>query len=128
MTSIKNLFVIQETAKGLAGAESIWSSEAFMVAAVGLVGAVIGSFATVVSSIAVDWYRRRAERVREKPMKRLLLKMLSDNRFSWRELDTLMHVIGADEPTTKRLLLDLGARASEDGKRTWGLVSRNPLP
>jgi hypothetical protein len=99
-----------------------------MVAAVGLIGAVIGSIATVVSSVAVDWYRRRAERVREQPMRRLLLQMLSDTRFRWRNLDTLMHVIGADEPTTIRLLLELGARASEDGNRTWGLVSRNPLP
>jgi hypothetical protein len=28
---------------------------------------------------------------------------------------------GADEKTTKRLLLDIGARASEDGQPKWGL-------
>lgn len=54
--------------------------------------------------------------------------MLSKKEYQWRELSTLMHVIGADEETTKRLLLEVGARASEDGKSLWGLVTRNPLP
>ena len=35
---------------------------------------------------------------------------------------------GADEQTTKRLLIEVGARASEDGQPLWGLVERNPLP
>jgi hypothetical protein len=26
------------------------------------------------------------------------------------------------------LLLEIGARASEDGSDLWGLISRNPLP
>jgi len=38
-----------------------------------------------------------------------------------------MHVIGADEATTKRLLLEIGARGSEDGQDLWGLLERNPF-
>jgi hypothetical protein len=45
-----------------------------------------------------------------------------------RQLETLMHVIGANEDKTKALLLEVGARALEDGKPLWGPKSRNPLP
>ena len=58
----------------------------------------------------------------------MLTEMLNHPKWTWRELATLQHVIGADEETTKRLLLELGARASEDGKPLWGLKQRNPLP
>jgi hypothetical protein len=54
--------------------------------------------------------------------------MLKEQKYLWRTLDTLMHVIGADEKTTKRLLLEIGARASENGQPLWGLITRNPLP
>lgn len=37
-------------------------------------------------------------------------------------------VIGADEETTKRLLLEIGARSSEDGRPLWALIRRQPLP
>lgn len=54
--------------------------------------------------------------------------MLRSPKYQWRKLETLKHVIGADEETTKRLLLEVGARASEDGQPLWGLIERNPLP
>ena len=38
-------------------------------------------------------------------------------RFEWRKLETLMRVIGSDDTTTKRLLLEIGARGSEPGAR-----------
>ena len=55
--------------------------------------------------------------------------MLEDDRFTdhWRKLDTLMHVIGANEETTKRLLLDIGARGSEDKQELWGLIKFHPF-
>jgi hypothetical protein len=55
--------------------------------------------------------------------------MLEDERFPgrWWELHTLMHVIGADEETTKRLLIEIGARGSEDGKDFWGLIKHHPF-
>lgn len=54
--------------------------------------------------------------------------MLRSQKYPWRKLETLMHVIGADEETAKRLLLEVGGRASEDGQPLWGLIERNPLP
>lgn len=57
------------------------------------------------------------------------MEMLEDNRFPdrWRKLDTLMHVIGANEETTKRLLLEIGARGSEDKQEHWGLIKYHPF-
>lgn len=98
------------------------------IALIGVLGAVIGSVATVAASVASQCFQAREAARREKPRKDLLREMLNNPKYQWRELGTLMHVIGADEETTKRLLLELGARASEDGKPVWSLVSRNPLP
>lgn len=103
-------------------------SESIVIALIGVSGAVIGSVATV----AVQWLshhlQERAAEKRDKPIKNILLNMLKSPKYEWRKLETLMHVIGADEQTTKRLLLEIGARASEDGKPLWGLIQRNPLP
>ena len=89
---------------------------------------MVGSVATVAGGIVKDCLERKAAEKRNRPRKDLLLEMLKRPDYRWRQLDTFMHVIGADEETAKRLLLEVGARASEDGKPLWGLVSRNPLP
>jgi hypothetical protein len=102
-------------------------TENILIALIGIVGAVIGSVATV----AVQWFNHymgvQSQLEQDRPRKELLGKMLRSPKYPWRKLDTLMHVIGADEENTKRLLLDLGARASEDGQSLWGLIERNPL-
>lgn len=103
-------------------------SEPVVIAFIGVAGAVVGSVATVAASIASQCLQTRAVAKRDKPRKDILLEMLKKSDYQWRKLDTLMHVIGADEETTKRLLLEVGARASEDGQPLWGLISRNPLP
>ena len=104
------------------------TSEPIIIALIGVAGAVIGSVATV----AVTWLRHylqaKSDSKRDQPRKDLLLKMLNHKEHTWRSLDKLMHVIGTDETTTKRLLLEIGARASEDGQQLWGLTERNPLP
>jgi hypothetical protein len=103
-------------------------SESIVIALIGVSGAVIGSIATV----AVQWLshclQEKAAAKRDKPRKDLLLEMLRAPQYQRRKLETLRHVIGADEEITKRLLLELGARASEDGQPLWGLIERNPLP
>lgn len=38
-----------------------------------------------------------------------------------------MHVIGADESTTKQLLLEIGARGSEDKQELWGMIKHHPF-
>lgn len=103
-------------------------NEPVVIALIGVAGAVVGSIATVAGSIALHCLQARAAQKREEPRRDLLLKMLKHPDYTWRKLDTLMHVIGADEQTTKRLLLEFGAQASEDGQPLWGLVERNPLP
>ncbi|HHA2628780.1 TPA: hypothetical protein ACOEOK_000208 [Stenotrophomonas maltophilia] len=103
-------------------------SEPVVIALIGIAGAVIGSAGTVVANLASQWWQERAAAAREKPRKDLLSVMPNKPEYQWRSLDTFMHVIGSDEVTAKRLLLEVGARASEDGKRQWGLVSRNPRP
>lgn len=102
--------------------------ESIVVALIGVSGAVIGSIATVIASFASNWFQFRRSRKEDEPRKNLLREMLNHPDYPWRELSTLMHVIGSDEATTKRLLLELAARASENGKPLWGLISRNPLP
>jgi len=103
-------------------------SESIVIALIGVAGAVIGSVATV----AVQWLSHHLQQKtfekQNEPRKKLLLAMLEAPDYQWRKLETLMHVVGADEETTKKLLLDIGGRASEDGQRLWGLVKRNPLP
>lgn len=61
--------------------------------------------------------------------KNLLLRMLRDERFPnrWRKLDTLRHAIASDAESTKQLLLEIGARASEDGQDLWGLLEYHPI-
>lgn len=102
-------------------------SETVVVAIVGLVSAVVGSLLTLAGNIMGHCLKERAEAKRDAPRKQLLLQMLQHSEYGWRSLETLAHVIGADDDTTKRLLLEVGARASEDGKQLWGLI-RNPLP
>jgi enoyl-[acyl-carrier-protein] reductase (NADH) len=103
-------------------------SENILIATIGIAGAVIGSVAT----LSVEWLRaslsEKAIAKRHEPQKKILKTMLESSKHEWRKLDTLMHVIGADEETTKRLLLEIGARASENGTAVWGLVEHHPLP
>jgi|SRR5690554_1406817 len=103
-------------------------SDSIVIAIIGVIGAAVGSIATV----AVQWLsfflQESSAKKLDKPRKDLLLIMLRNPKYQWRKLETLMHVIGSDEETTKRLLLQVGARASEDGKPLWGLIERNPMP
>lgn len=102
-------------------------SESITIAFIGVAGALIGSIATLAGNFILHYLDKRYEKKKEKPARILLTEMLSHEKLLWRKLDTLMHVIGANEETTKRLLLEVGARASEDGKDLWALKSRAPL-
>ena len=103
-------------------------SESIVIALIGIAGAVIGSVATIAGNVVLHCLRERTAAKREEPQRDLLVAMLKRSDYQWRKLDTLMHVIGTDEQTAKRLLLEVGARASEDGQPLWGLIARNPLP
>jgi len=101
----------------------------YFTAIIGLVGVIVGSVLTIVGNVVIHFLGERSEAKKDKPRKELLLTMLEDRRFRnrWRKLDRLMHVIGADDETTKRLLLEVGARSSEDKQDLWGLVKYHPL-
>lgn len=102
-------------------------SENLIIALIGVTGAVIGSVATLAANWLKHWLEEKSKSKKEEPAKDLLKEMLNHNEHTWRKLSTLSHVIGADEQTTKRLLLEIGARASEDGQSLWALKSRAPL-
>jgi macrodomain Ter protein organizer (MatP/YcbG family) len=91
----------------------------------GLLGVLVGG---VLQFLAQEVAARRARRV-DAARIRLLKKMLDDRAYPWRRLGTCARVIGADEGTTVRLLIEAGARASEkEGEEDlWGLVSRHPF-
>ena len=94
-----------------------------------LTGAVVGSLLTLLGNVVMQCLKERSLAKKDKARKELLRTMLEDNRFAdhWRKLDTLMHVIGANAETTKRLIIDLGARGSEDGQELWGLIKYHPF-
>jgi hypothetical protein len=102
-------------------------SEPVLIALIGIAGAVIGSIATVIGSVVKHCLQERSAKNKEKPARDLLIEMLNHESYTWRELNTLMHVIGCDAEKTKQLLLEIGARASEDGQQLWALKSRAPL-
>jgi hypothetical protein len=96
-------------------------------AIIGFFGVLVGASVQVLGNILNDWRKQKAEYKKDEARRNILKKMLSDDRFEWRKLDTLMHVIGSDPETTKRLLLEIGGRASEDGQNLWGLIEKHPL-
>jgi hypothetical protein len=66
-----------------------------------VLGTLIGGFATAASTWLNDYLRTRREDRLDAARKTLLQSMLNDQRFQWRSLPSLTHVIGADEATTK---------------------------
>ena len=102
-------------------------NDKIIIALIGFGGVAIGALIQIFGNVTASYLQQRAKDRTDKKRKELLLTMLEDQRYSWRKLTTLMHVIGADEETTKRLLLELGARGSEDGQDLWGLIKRNPF-
>ncbi len=101
----------------------------YFTAIIGLIGVIVGSVLTIIGNIVLHVLKEKSKDKKDKPRKELLKELLEDQRFPerWRKLDTLMHVIGADEETTKRLLLELGARGSEDKQGLWGLKKFHPF-
>jgi hypothetical protein len=54
--------------------------------------------------------------------KDVLRKLLSGAKYKWRSIDALSDAIGADDETTARLLLEVGARRSlAKGRNSWGM-------
>ncbi len=92
-------------------------------------GVIVGATITGLSNYLIHRWKEEAIFKRDAPRRKLLLILLESEKYPqrWRKLETLKHVIGADDETTKRLLIEVGARASEDGKNLWGLLRYHPL-
>lgn len=110
-------------------AQKVIADTAFWVAIIGLVGAVIGSVLTLAGNFLLHWFQDRPRQILDNRRKNLLKIMLDDSRFPkrWRCLSTLSRVVGADEETTKRLLIEVGARGSEKNDGFWGLITHHPF-
>ncbi len=102
-------------------------NDKIIIALIGFGGVVIGASIQIIGNLISNYLQQRSKDRTDIKRKELLMAMLQDQRYSWRKLETLMHVIGADEETTKRLLLEVDARGSEDGQDLWGLIRRNPF-
>jgi hypothetical protein len=109
--------------------KDVATNNEFVAAVIGLIGVVIGSALTILGHVVVQCLKERSIAKKDKPRKKLLNEMLEDNRFTdhWRRISTLMHVIGASEETTKRLLIEIGARGSEDQQELWALIKYHPF-
>lgn len=96
-------------------------------AVAGLLGAFIGSLGSIVSPIAVEyWKSRRAGRL-DKIRRQHLIKLLTDPRWESRSFEALSDSIGADDEKTIELLLEVGARRLRSRDRNqWALASRVP--
>ena len=101
----------------------------------GIIGGILGCIGTLLSSY---WGPRKLEEWREKqaedringPRKRLLKKLLEEDKYQWRGLSTLNRVTGTTEEECRRLLIEIGARGSTKEKKDdemWALISRQQI-
>jgi hypothetical protein len=111
-------------------ASKVVSDTKFWIALIGVIGALVGSFLTIVGNLILHWVKERPKKNLESKQVAMLKEMLDDDRFpeKWRTLSVLCAVIGASEEETKRLLFIAGARGSEKADGKWGLVKNHPLP
>lgn len=100
-----------------------------IVAIASFFGVIAGAIITVFGSFALQYFKDRYVLKRECIQKKILKKMLEDNRFpdKWRDIDTLSAVIGENEEKTKQLLIEIDARGSERIKKMWGLIKNHPI-
>lgn len=110
-------------------AAKVAADTSFWIAVVGFFGVIIGAFITVAGNFLLHWFQDRPRRKLDKKRKKYLETMLRDSRFKdhWRKITTLSRVVGADEETTKRLLIELNARGSEKDDGLWSLLEYHPL-
>jgi hypothetical protein len=100
-----------------------------VIAIVGVVGIIVGALFSVLGNVLLHYLQNKRKDTLDESRKDLLFKMLDNDRFpnKWRKLETLSRVIGADDETTKRLLIEIGARGSESEGNSWGLIKYHPL-
>jgi hypothetical protein len=93
----------------------------------GFAGAIVGALGAIAVNFLNHYFTERKRKELDEPRRKLLSDMLNHPTYKWRKISTLQRVIGADDETTKRLLLDIGARGSEKDDGLWGLIKHNPF-
>ena len=91
-------------------------------------GALIGAITTLGGTLLNAHLNRTRPDPAEVAAKALLRQMLEVKELHWRTLHTMANVVGLSDERTRELLLEIGARGSENNADLWGLTSRNPLP
>ena len=95
----------------------------------GVVGTTIGSAVTLVGQYAKHRWETNQHLKFDEERKALLRQMLDNpGPTGWRNMSTLASVIGAERTEAARLLIEIGARASETGNDTWAYIKAKPLP
>ncbi len=77
-----------------------------------------------------QWREERHEQRHNGPRKKLLLKLLRDDRFKdGRKLSTLSRVTGIPQEECRRLLIEIEARGVtlEGNVEGWVLIEKKPL-
>jgi len=95
----------------------------------GVLGTTIGSATTLFGQwVKFCWESHKAREFDEK--RKVLLRSMLDKPgpAGWRKMSTMSQVIGASREDTARLLIELGARASETGGDVWAYIEDKPLP
>lgn len=95
----------------------------------GIIGVIVGGILTIVGHYILHLVQTEATRKRDEKRKAILTEMLNNpGPDGWRKIETMSNVIGASRDETARLLIELGARASETGTDVWAFIKDKPLP
>ena len=87
-----------------------------------IVGAAVGGTASIAATWLGDYLRERRAGKLDHIRKDVLKRLLSGTKYQWRSMEMLSDAIGANEETTARLLLEIGARRSlAKGRDSWGM-------
>lgn len=108
-------------------AATVMNFKDWLPALVGIGGVIVGSILQVAGQICIKAYDQRKSNIHEEKQKEMLIEMLSDKKFEWRNFETLSRVIGADDETTRRLLIEAGARGDQRPTGKWALIEDQPL-
>lgn len=92
-----------------------------------ILGGAVGVIGTWGTTWLNHYYERSQKNESEESAKALLKELLEVPEYKWRKIDTLANVVGTNQATVRRLLLEIGGRGSVKNGSLWGLISRNPI-
>ena len=109
-------------------ADEVSSAVDVKIALIAAGGVAIGALIQVLGNFIHYHLQNNSKKKLDNERKKYLRLMLEKEEYKWRKISTLSAVIGTSDDETKRLLIEIGARGSENGNGSWGLISRNAFP